>query len=164
MDGECYMCESRGRTCFFIGHRNAPESVQPLLDAAIEQHITDYGVTDFVVGHYGAFDRMASAAAIRAKQRHPEVALILLLPFHPFERPIDTPEGFGGTFYPPDMEAVPRRFAIIKANEYMIRHCDYLIAYDKRLVGKTRDFVDLARRLEAKGLLRVDNLADDSRE
>ena len=73
-------------------------------------------------------------------------------------------KGFDATFYPPDIETVPRRYAIIKANEYMIRHCDYLIAYDKRLVGKTRDFVDLARRLEAKGLLRVENLADALRE
>ena len=30
--------------------------------------------------------------------------------------------------------------------------------------GKTRDFVDLARRLGAKGLLRVENLADALRE
>ena len=158
------MCESRSKTCFFIGHRNAPASVQPLLDAAIERHISDYGVTDFVVGHYGSFDRMAASTVIRAKHLHPEVTLTLLLPYHPFERPIDAPEGFDATFYPPDIETVPRRYAIIKANEYMIRHCDYLIAYDKRLVGKTRDFVDLARRLEAKSLLRVENLADALRE
>ena len=46
----------------------------------------------------------------------------------------------------------------------MGEYYDYLIAYDKRLVGKTRDFVDLARRLEAKGLLRAENLADALRE
>lgn len=40
-----------GSTCFFIGHHNAPQSVSPLLDEAVERHITEYGVTRFIVGH-----------------------------------------------------------------------------------------------------------------
>ena len=31
-------------TCFFIGHRDAPESVYPRLIASIERHIIQYGV------------------------------------------------------------------------------------------------------------------------
>ena len=68
------------KTCFFIGHRNASETLRLLLDEAVERHITDYGVTRFLVGHYGAFDAMAASAVIRAKQEHPEVELLLLLP------------------------------------------------------------------------------------
>lgn len=56
-----------GKTCFFIGHRDTPESIQPQLDAAVERHIVEYGVTDFVVGHYGAFDRMAARAVRESK-------------------------------------------------------------------------------------------------
>lgn len=44
------------RTCFFIGHREANERVLPALEQAVEQLIVESGVTDFVVGHYGAFD------------------------------------------------------------------------------------------------------------
>ena len=40
-------------TCFFIGHRDTGESVRPALVQAVEQHITECGITDFVVGHYG---------------------------------------------------------------------------------------------------------------
>ena len=47
------------RTCFFIGHREANERVLPALEQAVEQLIVESGVTDFVVGHYGAFDGMA---------------------------------------------------------------------------------------------------------
>ena len=36
----------------------------------------------------------------------------------------------------------------------------YLICYDRRQIGKTRDFTQLARRREARGLLLVENLAD----
>lgn len=36
-------------TCFFIGHREAPESLLPELSAEIERHITEYGAINFVV-------------------------------------------------------------------------------------------------------------------
>ena len=32
-------------TCFFIGHREAPDSLLPQLSAEIERHITEYGVS-----------------------------------------------------------------------------------------------------------------------
>ena len=32
------------KTCFFIGHRDAPDSLAPELDALVERHITEYGV------------------------------------------------------------------------------------------------------------------------
>lgn len=68
--------------CFFIGHREAPESVYPELAQTVEQLIGQ-GVTDFYVGHYGNFDRLAARAVIAAKQQHPEVRLTMLLPYHP---------------------------------------------------------------------------------
>ena len=39
-------------TCFFIGHRETSERVLPALIQEVERHITEYGVTEFVVGHY----------------------------------------------------------------------------------------------------------------
>ena len=43
------------------------------------------------------------------------------------------------------MERVPRRLAIVRANEYVIRHaCDYLIAYDRYIATKTHDFVEIS--------------------
>lgn len=41
-----------GATCFFIGHREAGDELLPALTAAIERHITEYGVTSFMVGRY----------------------------------------------------------------------------------------------------------------
>ena len=78
----------------------------------MEQHIVDFGVTEFLVGHYGNFNKLAAQAVIAAKARHPEITLLLLLPYHPAERPIQAPTGFDNTYYPPGMENVPRRFAI----------------------------------------------------
>lgn len=148
-------------SCFFIGHRNAPETLRLLLDVAIERHISDYGVTDFVVGHYGHFDDMAAGAVRRAKQRRPEVTLTLLLPYYPFQH--DTSD-YDRTYYPEGLEYVPKPFAIVRANERMIKAADFLICYDTGLVGKTRDFVAMAKRREKKKMIHVTNLADNLAE
>ena len=86
-----------GKSCFFIGHRETSEAIYPTLYAAVEQHILEYGVTEFIVGHYGVFDRLAASAVKAAKHLYPDVKLILLLPYHPAERPIPTPDGFDNT-------------------------------------------------------------------
>ena len=114
--------------CFFIGHREAGEEVLPALAEAVERHITEYGVTEFVVGQYGNFDRLAAKAVKAAKKRHPAMTLTLLLPYHPYDRPIPVPEGFDRTYYPPGMETIPKRAAIIRANRYMVDNSAYLIA------------------------------------
>ena len=144
-------------TCFFIGHRDAPETLRPLLAEAVDRHSTRYSVTEFVVGHYGHYDAMAAGAVREAKKRRPEVTLTLLLPYYP---PAFDTSGYDRTLYPAGMERVPKPFAILRANEYMLRSSDYLICYDRGEIGKTRDFTELARRREARGLLRIENLAE----
>lgn len=148
-----------GHTCFFIGHRETSDSIFPALVQAVERHITEYGVTEFIVGHYGNFDRLAARAVLKAKERHPQVTLFLLLPYHPADRPIPAPEGFDGTFYPPGMERVPKRAAIVRANRYMADHCDFLIAYPWHPASNARELVDYA---QARGTVQVDNLWDHS--
>lgn len=101
-------------TCFFIGHREAPDTLLDELSAVVERHITEYDVTEFVVGRYGHFDTLAAKCVKIAKRRHPEVTLTLLLPYHPYDRPTPTPPGFDGTFYPPGMETVPKWAAIVR--------------------------------------------------
>ena len=117
------------KTCFLIGHRDVPGELRERLAKAIDEAILRDGVTEFVVGRYGAFDRMAAGCLVEAKKAHPELRLVLLLPYHPAERLVVLPRGFDSSFYPPGMEKVPRRLAIVRANEYMARHCDVLICY-----------------------------------
>lgn len=135
-----------GKSCFFIGHREASEEIYPVLYAAVEQHIVEYGVTEFFVGHYGGFDRLAALAVKEAKRFYPEVKLTLLLPYHPAERPISTPDGFDSTFYPPGMESVPRKIAIVRANRYVVDHVDYLIAYVWQPASNAWELVEYARK------------------
>lgn len=144
-------------SCFFIGHRNAPETLRPLLDEAVERHIIEYGVSEFVTGHYGRFDYMAAGAVQRAKERYPNVMLTLLLPYYPF--PYDTSD-YDRTYYPEGLENVPKPFAIVRANEHMIKTSEYLICYNAGLVGNTEKLVKKALRRQEKGEMHVENLAE----
>ena len=140
-----------------MGHRDAPERLRPLLDEAVEHHIAEYGVTEFVVGHYGRFDAMAASSVRKAKQRHPEVTLTLLLPYYPFS--YEALE-YDSSFYPPGMEMVPKPFAIARANRYMLRHCEYLICYSNGTPGNTRAMLETAMRVEKKGGIKVTLLGE----
>jgi hypothetical protein len=142
-------------TCFFIGHRDAPDSILPALVEAVERHITNCGVTDFLVGGYGNFDRLAAQAVKQAKQHHPNVTLTLLLPYHPFDRPKPIAPGFDGTFYPPKMERIPKKAAIPCANRAAVDISDYLIAYAWHPASNARDLVEYAKKRQTKGKIRV---------
>jgi hypothetical protein len=146
------------KSCFFIGHRNALEGLFPALTDEVERHITEYSVEDFVVGQYGRFDSLAARAVKDSKRRHPNVTLTLLLPYHPFDRPVQTPPGFDGTFYPPGMEKVPKRVVIVRANRYMVDHSDYLIAYAWQPASNARALVEYARKKEQQGQIWVTTL------
>ena len=53
--------------CCFSGHRDTPERIRTAIALSIENHILRYGVTDFLVGHYGNFDQMSKSAVSAAK-------------------------------------------------------------------------------------------------
>jgi len=146
-------------SCFFIGHREASEAIFPVLMEAVEQHITEYGVTEFIVGNYGGFDHLAAKAVINAKKEHPEIVLSMLIPYHPAERSVKLPKGFDNTFYPPGMEKIPRRLAILQANRFMVDHVDYLIAYAWHPASNARNLLEYARKRENRGYLSITALA-----
>ena len=141
------------KTCFFIGNRHTPYNIKQQLVEIVEKHITEYGVTTFTVGHYGSFDSLVKEVLREAKKRYADIKLYLLTPYA-LDQKIETPKEFDGTFYPDGIEAVPKPYAIVQANRYMIQHSDYLISYCKS-IGNTRNFVEYAQRLEKKDLIKV---------
>lgn len=114
--------------CFLIGHRDTSSDILPSLTAEIEHHIREQGITEFVVGQYGRFDRLAAHALYRCKTEYPGLTLTLLCAYHPAERAVILPRGFDGFWYPAGLEQVPRRFAIQRANRLAVEQSEYLIA------------------------------------
>ena len=62
-----------GKSCFFIGHRDADEHLLPKLELVIDRLIREEGVRYFYVGGYGGFDRLAAAAVRRMNQKYPDI-------------------------------------------------------------------------------------------
>ena len=70
------------------------------------------------------------------------------------------PEGFDFIFYPPGFEKVPKRFAIVRANNYMLERCDYLIAYVWHTASNARNILERAELLGKQGRISIENLAE----
>ena len=148
------------KSCYFIGHREADERLLPLLSEVIERLITEESVSFFYVGGYGGFDRIASSVIRTAKEKHPEITLMRVLPYHPAERPIDIPYGFDGTYYPEGLENVPKRYAIVRANKIMVDTSDWLVAYVQHGASNSRRLLEYAERRREKGLIQIEKLAE----
>ena len=148
------------KSCFFIGHREADERLLPILTAAIERLITEEQVLFFYVGRYGGFDRIAATAIKHLKLHHPDITLMLVLPYHPGERIIETPYGFDGTYYPEGLEKVPRRYAIVRANEIMVKQSDWLISYVRHGASNSRRILEYAQK-QGTACININDLLED---
>lgn len=148
------------KSCFFIGHREADERLLPQVREAVERLISQEQVTCFYVGGYGGFDRIAAGAVKASKRQHPNITLMLVLPYHPAERPVETPFGFDGTCYPQGLETVPRRYAIVRANRAMVDSSDWLVCYVRHGASNARNLLEYAQRREKKGLIQIVNLSE----
>ena len=146
------------KSCFMFGHRDAPSEMQEKMEYVVEQLYLEHDVSIFYVGGYGAFDRMAGAAVKAAKARFPEIRLYHLIPYHPAVRPVLVSEGYDGSYYPP-LESVPQRFAIVKANQYMVKSCDAVICY-VRYLGNSKALLEYAKKRAVRENVIIKNLGE----
>ena len=144
-------------SCFMFGNRDCPESSLPKIEKTIEQFYLKNKITTFYVGNRGNFDRLAAVAVKHMKRHYPEIKLYLVLAYHPAERPVYLSEGFDNSYYPP-LENVPRPYAIVRGNRYMVSHCDSIICYVNHF-GNTRSLLEYAQRQQKRNGIILENLA-----
>ena len=151
---------SEYKSCFLIGHREADERLLPRLELVIDRLIRDEDVRYFYVGGHGGFDRIAAAAVKRAKQKYPDITLMLVLPYHPAECPVDAPDGFDGTYYPDGLENTPRRYAIVRTNRIMVDTCEWLVCYVRHGASNSRNLLEYAQRRASMGMIQIKNICE----
>ena len=61
-----------------------------------------------------------------------------------------TPAGFDGSFYPPGMESVSRKLAIVRANRSIVDNSQFLIAYARYTASNARELVEYAMKREKR--------------
>ena len=134
----------------FCGHSKVPQhsKMLSLLSAMINGFIEE-GATDFYLGGYGDFDHLAALAVHNAKNDCAAIRSFLIIPY--MEREYDNCL-YDASVYPP-LENVPRKFAILKRNEWMIDQSDVVVAYVTHDWGGAATALKYARRKKKRIVL-----------
>ena len=113
-------------TATFCGHKDiaGEQKIAILLEENLQELISE-GVISFLLGGYGSFDLLAALVLKNLKTEHPNIQRILVIPYMDREY---NHELYDGSVYPP-IEGVPKRFAILRRNEWMIEQSDVVITY-----------------------------------
>ena len=144
-----------GKSCFFIGHRDAPDSIAAKLEEAVERHITDFGVKSFLVGNYGNFDRMSQSVLVEAKKRHPDIFIRMAIAYSPAVVHVELPDGFENFYFPTEQKKTPGRAAIPHLNRTLLKESDFLIAYVSHTSGGSYKVLEYAKKREKQGLIHI---------
>ena len=148
------------KVCFMFGHATTPYDAISLIEAAAEKQYNEQSIRTFIVGNRGNFDSLAATAIKNLKKKYSDISLLLLLAYHPAERPVHLTEGFDKSYYPL-IENVPRQYAIVRANKYMVDTADSIICYVNR-IGNTRKLLEQAQKRQKKEGIPIENVAQDS--
>jgi len=148
------------KVCFMFGHATTPYDAVNLIEAAAERQYQEQGIRTFIVGNRGNFDSYAATAIKRLKRKYDDISLLLLLAYHPAERPVHLTEGFDNSYYPP-LEGVPRQYAIVRANKFMVDAADSIICYVNQ-IGNTRKLLEQAQKRQKREGIPIENVAEDS--
>ena len=127
----------------FCGHReiDEPERVREWLRETVRR-LAEAGATEFLIGDSGAYDRMAAGTVQEQKKEFPGIRSILVLAY--LDRSFDT-QAYDGSVYP-GLEKIPRRFAIIHRNRWMIAQAECVVAYVRYGWGGAAQTLEYAQR------------------
>ena len=129
--------------CTFFGHRDAPESVLPLLREVLQDLIENQGVKQFYVGNQGNFDLMARSLLAEMERTH-GIRYEVVLAYLPMKE--DGLRDDNHTLLPEGIETVPQRFTIDHRNRWMIEHSDIVVTYVTHSIGGAAKFKALAQQ------------------
>ena len=130
--------------CCFFGHKDTPEDVKPALYAAIEELITQCGVSTFYVGNQGAFDAYVRSALRQFSGKYPHIRYAVVLAYMPGHQ--TEHHDFSDTIFPEGIEEVHPRYALDWRNRWMLRESQYIVCYIHHRWGGAAKYVQMALR------------------
>ena len=155
----------RKQTACFTGHRNIQkdriEALEKLLDQVIEQ-LYSKGVVFYGVGGSYGFDLLAEKAVLRARDRHNEIKLILVLPCKEQDKywSAEMKKEYADVLSKADKIVYTSdsytKGCMHKRNRHLVDYSGYCVAYLTENSGGTAYTVDYAR----ENGLRIVNLID----
>ncbi len=112
--------------CCFFGHHDVPALIKDQLANEIEQLIKN-GENIFYVGNHGDFDYMVINILRNMKKNYPHICYSVVLAY--LEKTEHQFLNSGETLFPEGIEDVPKKFAILWRNDWMIKNSDTVLCY-----------------------------------
>ena len=133
----------------FCGHSNClfsdeeKEELKQLLIKEIRKNPT----CKFYLGGYGDFDSLCLRTLRELKKEFQDIELIFITPYidKNYSKLEFAKYHYDDVIFPP-LESVPRKFAILKRNEWMVDSADLVIAYVKYSWGGAAKTLGYAKR------------------
>lgn len=140
------------KLCCFAGHSHIDDD-SSILGLQVYEKCEDLikynGVKTFWVGNYGSFDTLAAATVKKLKTKYTNIELDLVLPY--VTKSINQYKEMYYKDYDhliiADMpENTPVKYRILKCNQYMVQHSDFLIAYVRYSFGGAAKTLEYAQK------------------
>ena len=133
----------------FCGHSNClfsdeeKEKLKQLLIKEIRKNPT----CKFYLGGYGDFDSLCLRTLRELKTDFPDIELLFITPYidKNYSKLEFAKYHYDDVIFPP-LESVPRKFAILKRNEWMVEEADLVIAYVMYSWGGAAKTLEYAKR------------------
>lgn len=122
----------------FCGHGGITYSddIRERLKEAVTELIAQ-GADEFLFGGYGSFDMLAAHTVYELKKEYRNIKSVLVVPYLNREYDMDW---YDDSVFPP-LERVPKRYAIVRRNYWMVEQSDVLVCYiDHAWGGAYRTF------------------------
>ena len=116
-------------TVTFFGHRNTPDSVQPILKKTLIQLIVNEDADTFYVGNEGSFDRMVYGTLKELRKIYPFIEYKVVLAYLTKRKSDYYTVEPADTLFPDELLKTPLKFAVSKRNEIMLKLADTVVMY-----------------------------------
>ena len=151
------------KRCCFAGHGKIcpTDDISDNLANLIEKLITEENVSNFWVGNYGDFDKLSAKAVRNLKVKYPNIQLNLVIPY--LTSDINEYKEFYYRNYDHILmadlpEQTPKKFHILKCNEYMVQNSDFIICYVRYGWGGAAKTLEYAQK---KKHIKIFNLTQE---
>ena len=143
-------------TVTFFGHRNTPDSVQPILKKTLIQLIVNEDADTFYVGNEGSFDRMVYGTLKELRKIYPFIEYKVVLAYLTKRKSDYYTVEPADTLFPDELLKTPLKFAVSKRNEIMLKLADTVVMYACS-AGSTLNLKALAAEDKGKRIINLYN-------
>ena len=133
----------KSQTATFIGHSTCFGLNEFEIEAKIKELIFA-GITTFLCGGMGDFDRICSAAVFRLKKGFPHIKLLLVIPYISFAK--NASDIYDEIIYPEGFEKFHFKKAIIMRNRYLVDNSFVAICYIKNKPSRAYNTFEYASK------------------